>query len=94
MATITPFRGIVYNTGKSRQNIRPRLSALRYHLAGRDSRNCTGRARHNVIRLEYGLASPGDTDEDNRYTRAAAVLEDWSRSTILQQEQDPGLLYI
>ena len=43
-----------------------------------------------MIRLEYGLKSPGDTEGDNRYTRAAAVLDEWLQNDILRQGPDPA----
>ena len=44
----------------------------------------------NVIRLEYGLESPGDTETDNRYTRAAALLDEWFKKGILRQGLNPA----
>ena len=35
------------------------------------------RHRYNVVRLTLGRQHARDTDADNRYTRAAATLEDW-----------------
>ncbi|OGW33642.1 MAG: hypothetical protein A2X58_02785 [Nitrospirae bacterium GWC2_56_14] len=89
MATITPFRGIIYNTekaGKISDLVCPPYDII--SPAGQQA--LYRKSPNNVIRLEYGLASPGDTEEDNRYTRAAAVLEDWTRSAIVKQEQVPA----
>ncbi len=89
MATITPFRGIVYNQAKA-----GKLSALvcpPYDIiSSAEQQDLYRKSPYNVIRLEYGLASPGDTDEDNRYTRAAAALEEWSRTNVLKQDQEPA----
>ena len=85
MATITPFRGIIYTekAGKISDLVCPPYDII--SPAGQQE--LYRMSPNNVIRLEYGLSSPGDTEEDNRYTRAAAVLKDWTRSTIVKQEQ-------
>jgi len=89
MATIAPFRGIVYNQSKA-----GKLGTLvcpPYDIISTaEQQDLYRKNPYNVIRLEYGLASPGDTDEDNRYTRAAASLEEWSRTNVLQQDNVPA----
>ncbi len=89
MAIIAPFRGIVYNQAKA-----GKLSTLvcpPYDIiSSLEQQDLYRKNQYNVIRLEYGLASPGDTEEDSRYTRAAAALEEWSHTNILQQDKDPS----
>ena len=46
---------------------------------------------HNVIRLIKGKEEPSDDDSKNVYTRAAATLEDWISSGVLEQEPQPAL---
>ena len=46
---------------------------------------------HNVIRLEYGVAGPEDTPENNRYTRAKATLAAWRAEGVLTLDGRPGL---
>jgi uncharacterized protein (DUF1015 family) len=89
MATIVPFRGIVYNqekTGKLGDLVCPPYDII----SAAEQQELYRKNPHNVIRLEYGLASPGDTDEDNRYTRAAASLKEWSQTNVLKQDKDPS----
>jgi uncharacterized protein (DUF1015 family) len=89
MAKISPFRGLVYNESKA--GAIDTLVCPPYDIISPDEQQKLYRkSLYNVIRLEYGLTSPADGDEDNRYTRAAAVLEDWSRTAILQQRKDPA----
>jgi uncharacterized protein (DUF1015 family) len=45
---------------------------------------------HNLITIEKGRAFPGDTPQDNVYTRAAAAIEDWIRNNIVQQDPAPS----
>jgi uncharacterized protein (DUF1015 family) len=89
MAIIAPFRGIVYNqekTGKLDALVCPPYDII----TSAEQQNLYRKSPYNVIRLEYGLASPGDIEEDSRYTRAAAALEEWSRTNVLQQDKDPA----
>ena len=45
---------------------------------------------HNLITVEKGRSYPGDTPQNNVYTRAAAALDDWIRSNIIQQDPTPS----
>jgi uncharacterized protein (DUF1015 family) len=45
----------------------------------------------NIIRLDFGKDLPGDTPEDNRYTRAAQTLKIWEKDQLLVQDQVPAL---
>ena len=45
----------------------------------------------NVIRLILNRIEPGDTDDNNRYTRAARFLRNWQSEGVLQSESDPAL---
>ena len=49
------------------------------------------RSPYNVIRLILNKESPGDSEADNRYTRAAATLRDWLRDDVLVQDSARGL---
>src|SRR5450759_5311926 len=89
MAKIAPFRGILYNqikAGKIDELICPPYDII----SPAEQQELYRKSPNNVIRLEYGLTSPADADEDNRYTRAAAVLEGWLRSSVLHQGNEPA----
>jgi len=45
---------------------------------------------HNLIAVEKGRAYPGDTPQNNVYTRAGAALEDWIRNSIVVQDPAPS----
>jgi len=49
-------------------------------------------ARHpyNVVRLTLGRQHAGDTAADNRYTRAAATLDDWRARGVLRAAAQPA----
>lgn len=89
MAKIIPFRGLTYNQAKT-GNIND-LVCPPYDIISQEAqKELYRRSPYNVIRLEYGLTSPADGDDDNRYTRSAAVLEDWTRANVLQQGDRPA----
>src|SRR5581483_1960685 len=49
------------------------------------------RSPYNVIRLELNKEAPGDSEADNRYTRAARTLKDWIREGVLKQDSARAL---
>ena len=90
MAKIAPFRGIIYDQGKA--GAIDTLVCPPYDIISpAEQQELYRKSPYNVIRLEYGLTSPADSDEDNRYIRAAAVLQDWLRSAVLQESREPAL---
>lgn len=90
MATIIPFRGVLFNQAKA--GAVADLVCPPYDIISHDEQQALYRkSPHNVIRLEYGLESPGDTETDNRYTRAAATLDEWLRTDILKRDSAPAL---
>jgi uncharacterized protein (DUF1015 family) len=89
MAKIAPFRGIVYDQTKAGA-IETLVCPPYDVISPAEQQELYRKSPYNVIRLEYGLTSPADGDGDNRYTRAAAALEDWSRSAILQESGEPA----
>jgi len=89
MATLIPFRGVFFNQTKA--GAIADLVCPPYDIISHEQQQALyRRSPHNVVRLEFGLESPGDTETDNRYTRAAATLAEWTRTGILQQADLPA----
>ena len=89
MATIAPFRGFVFNeerAGKIKDLVCPPYDII----SPAEQQELYRKSPHNIVRLEFGLASPGDTDSDNRYTRAAALMDEWLRKDILRRSEAPA----
>ncbi len=63
--------------------ISPEERSLYYHISP-----------YNIIRLEFGEEQPGDSPDNNKYTRAAATLNDWLREEVLIREQQPALYIV
>lgn len=90
MATIAPFKGIVYN--QSKVGSIGNLVCPPYDIISpAEQQELYRKNPHNIVRLEYGLESPGDTPEDNRYTRAAALLDEWFKADVLRQSEAPAI---
>lgn len=90
MATIAPFRGIVYNQAKAGEI--SNLVCPPYDIISRTAQQELYRkSPNNVIRLEFGLESPADTENDNRYSRSAALFQEWLRKGILRRNEMPAI---
>ncbi len=89
MATIIPFRGIRYDSGRVNINdvITPPYDVI--DASGQDY--FYQKNPYNVIRLELGKNFPEDSDNDNRYTRAAKYLGEWLQSGVLKHEENPSV---
>ena len=88
LADVQPFRGIRYDPDKGGDL--SRLLCPPYDVISPDlQRRLHESSPHNAIRLELGLDSPDDSEESNRYTRAAALLDEWLDSGVLQHEGVP-----
>ncbi len=89
MATITPFRGVVYNQAKA-GNMDDLVCPPYDIISPAEQQELYRKNPHNVVRLEFGLESPADTETDNRYSRAAGFLDEWLRNDILQKTDSPA----
>lgn len=88
MASVRPFRAIRYQL---QQHDLASLLAPPYDVINAEEQQALyQRDPHNVIRLEYGVINPGDTPEDNRYTRAKLALDAWLADGALLQEDAPA----
>ncbi len=88
MAQVYPFRAFRYNPTRAPfdrvltqpyDKISPAMQE-KYYAAD----------PHNLIAVEKGRSYPGDTPENNVYTRAAAALEDWIRNHVIVQDPAPS----
>src|ERR1700675_930742 len=88
MAQVYPFRAFRYNPKRAPfdrvltqpyDKISPAMQE-KYYAAD----------PHNLIAVEKGRAYPGDTTQNNVYTRAGAAIEDWIRDNIILQDPAPS----
>ena len=89
MAEIQPFRAYRYDTNRVApadvltqpyDKISPAMQE-RYYAA----------SPYNLITIEKGRALPGDSPENNVYTRAAKTVDEWIAEKILQRDAAPAI---
>jgi uncharacterized protein (DUF1015 family) len=87
---LRPFHGLLYNPTRYEDLFT--LLAPPYDVISRQERDLYyQRHPHNVVRLIYGKDEPGDTPDDNRYTRAAQYLQTWLQHGVLQRDPRPAM---
>jgi uncharacterized protein (DUF1015 family) len=90
--TVVPFRAWRYAPAAGDADL---LVAPPYDVIGPDLQSrLYARSRHNVVRVDLGMTTPSDNYCDNRYTRAAAQLEQWKESGILVRDQAPTITFV
>ena len=90
MPDVRPFRGVRYDVaqvGALADVVAPPYDVIDPALQER----LYQASPYNVIRLELNRAEPGDSDADNRYTRAAGFLRTWLRQGVLRTDDHPSL---
>jgi uncharacterized protein (DUF1015 family) len=87
---IKPFRGYRYNTGVAGKP--ETLLAPPYDVIYPDMQEALyNKNQYNVVRLILGKMLPGDTENNNRYTRSAIDLNDWIKNGILVRDEKPAI---
>lgn len=90
MAIVAPFRGFTYNFWKLGDL--SRLVTPPYDVISNEEQNAYYQTHpYNTIRLILGKKKLGDSDWDNRYTRAANYFERWESEDILIRSERPSL---
>jgi uncharacterized protein (DUF1015 family) len=90
MADIRAFRGYRYDLGRVGSLcdvVAPPYDVIDAAL----QQALYDRSPYNVIRLILNKEQPGDTEADNRYTRAAGALRAWLSDDVLQQDSARSL---
>jgi uncharacterized protein (DUF1015 family) len=90
MADIRPFRAFRYDLGRVGalgDVIAPPYDVIDPAL----QKSLYDNSPYNVIRLILNKEQPTDTEQDNRYTRAARFLHDWMADDILTQDSARAL---
>jgi len=92
MSDIQPFKGLRYSLNKVtdlEQLLCPPYDIISPEL----QLELHQRNPYNAVRLEFGMETPSDSANDNRYTRAAHLLEEWLSQGALRIE-DEAAFYI
>jgi uncharacterized protein (DUF1015 family) len=87
MAKIIPFRGIYYNRDRVKGS---EVAAPPYDVISSEMKDALySLSPYNVVRIDYGKDAETDTDEENRYTRAARFLDEWLSEGLLIRSEKP-----
>jgi uncharacterized protein (DUF1015 family) len=90
VAEICPFHGVHYNQALLKDW--PAVICPVYDIISpQQQQEFYRRSEYNFVRLEFGRDLPQDTASDNKYTRAAATLEQWLRQGILVTDAQPAI---
>ncbi|MFN3534241.1 MAG: DUF1015 domain-containing protein [Desulfatiglandales bacterium] len=90
MAIIAPFKGITYNWQLFKEP--SHLLAPPYDVISEEEQDYYYLLHpHNIIRLILGKKRIGDSDWDNRYTRAADHFKRWLEEGVLVRAKEPCL---
>jgi uncharacterized protein (DUF1015 family) len=92
MPEIQPFAAVLYNTDKV--NPADVLTQPYDKITPAMQQQYLARSPYNLIRIELGTSEPTDTDTDNKYTRAAALYQQWLRDGVLRRAARPALYYL
>ena len=90
MANVIPFRGVLYDPAVVK-DITEVVAPPYDVIDGAGQAAFHARHPNNVIRLELGLDQPADGASNNRYTRAAGLLQTWLGSGVLRRDAHPAI---
>jgi uncharacterized protein (DUF1015 family) len=89
MAHAVPFRALRFD---------PRRADLAHTIAppydvisAAEQHALYERSPYNIVRVEYGEERDGDSERENRYTRAASDIAAWREAGVLLREADPAI---
>lgn len=90
MPSIRPFKALIYNkdrVGQIRNVVAPPYDIIPADMQDKLYKD----HKNNVVRLILGKIEDGDSDNDNRYTRAGAYLESWINEGVLVEDSSPSI---
>lgn len=92
MSEILPFKGVLFNpekVGDLNKVMAPPYDVISPKLQD----DLYSRHPNNIVRLEFGKTSPGDSGGNDRYSRAASFLHKWLADGELVRDERPAIYY-
>jgi len=91
MAEVIPFRGVLFNVPKVSKRSGEELLAPPYDIITPEyQQELYDKSSYNIVKIDFGKKNPDDNDQENRYTRAKALLESWLREETLISSKTPS----
>ncbi|MBF0559502.1 MAG: DUF1015 domain-containing protein [Nitrospirae bacterium] len=88
MAQILPFRGLLYNPAEVSGDD---VIAPPYDVISPEYKEALYlKSPYNIVRIDAGKALDGDTDTNNKYTRARECMEKWVKEKVLIRDEAPA----
>ena len=90
MVKVVPFKGILYNKEKI-DNLEEVMSPP-YDIISKEMQSkLYNKNPHNFVRLTLNKIEESDNENDNRYTRAKKLFEEWQKQNILVESNKPAI---
>ena len=90
MAEVYPFRGVRYNQ-QLVKDIATVICPPYDIIIPQMEQELYLKSEYNFVRVEFGWELPQDTPKDSRYTRSAAILEQWLEQGVLEVDEAPAI---
>ena len=87
---VFPFRGVTYNQVKV-SDLNQVVTQPYDKIDKSMQQSYYDRNDYNIVRIILGLEEAGDTEQQNKYTRAADYFNSWLQAEILHQAKTPGI---
>jgi len=86
MVEIAPFKGITYN--KEKIEDMDEVMSPPYDIISEEMQNnLYAKHPNNFVKLILGKQFPNDSKQDNRYTRAKQLFDEWQKNSILLESE-------
>ena len=91
MAEVVPFKGVLFNVPKVSKSSGEELLAPPYDIITPEyQQELNDKSPYNIVKIDFGKKNPDDDEQENRYTRAKALLENWLREEALIVSKTPS----
>lgn len=90
MANIKPFKGYRYNPAKI-SDMGNVVAPLRYNIGDDEKSKLYELDEYNIVKIFDGKSFETDTDEENKYTRAAEYLNKWIEDGVIIQDDEEAI---
>ncbi len=92
MATIKPFRAVIYNTKKIKDPAK--VVAPPYDVISEEQQTYLHNlSPYNFTHIDLGKDKPSDDKSSNKYTRAHDILNEWLEKEVMVQDEKPSIYF-
>lgn len=92
MAEILPFKAVIYNNEKV-ADLNKVMAPPYDVISPKLQDELCARDANNFVKIDLNKVEAGDADGNDRYSRAAALLNDWLAKGVLARDERPAIYY-